>query len=61
MGGIYCQDCDIAPLVSDEVKRSNNATRQVGSIPLGVMPYAVDPEAADRLWRLSEHLTSIFY
>ena len=55
MGGVYCQDCDIAPLVSDE------ANRQVGSLPLGVMPYAVDPEAADRLWRLSEQLTSTFY
>jgi len=61
MGGLYCQDCDIAPLVSDEVKRSNNATRQVGSIPLGVMPYAVDPEAADRLWSLSEQLILVPY
>jgi hypothetical protein len=25
-------------------------------MPLGVMPYAVNPEAADRLWRLSEQL-----
>ncbi len=60
MGGVYCQNCDIAPLV-DEAKRSNDAIRQVGSMPLGVMPYAVDPEAADRLWSLSEHLTSTFY
>ena len=29
-----------------------------GSIPLGVLPHAVDPQTADRLWRLSEHLTS---
>jgi hypothetical protein len=26
------------------------------SMPLGVMPYAVDSDAADRLWRLSERL-----
>ena len=23
---------------------------------LGVMPYAIDPESADRLWKLSERL-----
>jgi len=56
MGGVYCQDCDIAPLVSEEM-----AANQFGSIPLGVMPHAVDRHAADRLWRLSEQLTSTFY
>ena len=56
MGGVYCQDCDIAPLVSEEL-----AANQFGSIPLGVLPHAVDPEAAERLWHLSEHLTSTFY
>jgi NAD(P)-dependent dehydrogenase (short-subunit alcohol dehydrogenase family) len=50
-GGVYCQDYDIAPLVSEEL-----ATNQFGSIPLGVMPHAVDPQAADRLWSLSEDL-----
>ena len=56
MGGVYCQDCDIAPLVSEEL-----AANQFGSIPLGVMPHAVDRHSADRLWRLSEHLTSTVY
>jgi len=56
MGGVYCQDCDIAPLVSEEL-----AANQFGSIPLGVMPHAVDPQAADRLWSLSEQLTSTLY
>ena len=32
------------------------ANRQVGSIPLGVMSFAVDPEPAGRLWTLSEQL-----
>lgn len=59
MGGVYCQDCDVAPLVSEEMMKSTDAIRQVGSIPLGVMPYAVDPKAADRLWSLSEQLTGI--
>src|SRR5713101_8070543 len=56
MGGVYCQDCDIAPLVSEEI-----AANQFGSLPRGVMPHAVDPEAADRLWSLSEQLTSTLY
>jgi NAD(P)-dependent dehydrogenase (short-subunit alcohol dehydrogenase family) len=55
MGGVYCQDCDIAPLVSEE-----NATNPFGSIPLGVMPHAVDRQAAERLWHLSEQLTNTF-
>jgi NAD(P)-dependent dehydrogenase (short-subunit alcohol dehydrogenase family) len=51
MGGVLCQDCDIAPLVSQ-----TNFAAQLGSLPLGVLPYAVDPEAADRLWDLSDRL-----
>lgn len=52
MGGVYCQNSDIAPLVSEEI-----AANQFGSMALGVMPHAVDQQAADRLWSLSEHLT----
>ncbi|MDB5980165.1 MAG: dehydrogenase [Pseudomonas sp.] len=48
MGGVYCENCDVAPLLS--------ADGEVGSISRGVMPYAVDPEAAERLWQLSEQL-----
>jgi NAD(P)-dependent dehydrogenase (short-subunit alcohol dehydrogenase family) len=61
IGGLYCENCDVAPLVSevDEAKRNSPEIRQVGSRPLGVMPYAVDPEAAERLWTLSERLTGI--
>jgi NAD(P)-dependent dehydrogenase (short-subunit alcohol dehydrogenase family) len=59
MGGVYCENCDIAPLVEDEAKRSNDPVRRVGSMALGVMPYAVDPEAADRLWSLSERLLGL--
>lgn len=61
MGGVYCENCDIAPGVprKDEADRSSDAIRQVGSMSLGVMPYAVGPEAAARLWRLSEHLAGL--
>jgi hypothetical protein len=51
MGGVYCQNSDIAPLVSEEI-----ATNQFGSMALGVMPHALDPQVADRLWSLSEQL-----
>lgn len=47
-GGAYCQDCDIAePAASDDML--------VG----GVKPWAVDPEAAARLWELSCELTGL--
>jgi len=47
MGGIYCEDCDIArALPSDDSKELH-----------GVRPRATDPVAAGRLWQLSEQLT----
>jgi NAD(P)-dependent dehydrogenase (short-subunit alcohol dehydrogenase family) len=54
MGGVYCQNSDIAPLVSDSL-----AANPIGSMALGVMPHAVDPDAADRLWSLSEQLLGL--
>jgi NAD(P)-dependent dehydrogenase (short-subunit alcohol dehydrogenase family) len=47
MGGVYCQDCDIAIVVSAD------------STEMGVVPWAIDPELADRLWHLSERLTGV--
>jgi NAD(P)-dependent dehydrogenase (short-subunit alcohol dehydrogenase family) len=55
MGGLYCENVEVAPLVSlNESTQWNDddSTRMVG-----VMPYAVDREVADRLWSLSEQLT----
>ncbi|MFZ2061758.1 MAG: oxidoreductase [Candidatus Binatus sp.] len=54
MGGVYCQNCDIALLVTETL-----AANQFGSMALGVMPHAVDPDAADRLWSLSEQLLGL--
>jgi NAD(P)-dependent dehydrogenase (short-subunit alcohol dehydrogenase family) len=54
MGGIYCENVEVARLVSPEESTDwgpDDSTRK-----LGVMPYAVDPDAADRLWALSEEL-----
>ena len=45
-GGVYCEDCDIARVVPDD------------SSGLGVRPYAIDPEHAERLWSLSLTLTA---
>jgi NAD(P)-dependent dehydrogenase (short-subunit alcohol dehydrogenase family) len=53
MGGVYCEDCDIAELAPDtEATAAGQAT-----LSSGVRPWAVDPAAAERLWTLSEQLT----
>ena len=44
-GGVYCEDCDIAPIVPGD-----------GELHSGVRPWAVDKAAAEALWVLSEKL-----
>ncbi len=51
MGGVYCEDCDIAR----PVEADNDMTRG------GVAPWARDPAAAERLWALSERLTGVTF
>jgi hypothetical protein len=52
-GGVYCMDVDIAEVISD-------FTPQVpGQQPTGVLPWAIDPELAERLWQLSEEMTGV--
>ncbi|MGO6738792.1 SDR family NAD(P)-dependent oxidoreductase [Rhizobium leguminosarum] len=46
MGGLYCEDCDIAIRAAD-------------GEPGGVSDHAADPEEAARLWILSARLTGI--
>jgi NAD(P)-dependent dehydrogenase (short-subunit alcohol dehydrogenase family) len=48
MGGVYCQDVDVAGILPAD-SASN----------VGVRAYAIDPEAAERLWSLSEELTGV--
>ena len=55
LGGLYAQDCDIAPLVEP----SDALNIEFGSPPPGVMTYAVDPEIATQLWSVSEKLTHV--
>jgi hypothetical protein len=46
MGDVYCEDADVARSVFPGHKELN-----------GVLPWAIDLEAAERLWTLSERLT----
>jgi NAD(P)-dependent dehydrogenase (short-subunit alcohol dehydrogenase family) len=50
-GGVYCWDCDIAEVVSDFDDRDQKI--------IGVLPRAIDPDLAERLWRLSEEMTGV--
>jgi NAD(P)-dependent dehydrogenase (short-subunit alcohol dehydrogenase family) len=47
MGGVYCQDVEVAEVQSDSASVR------------GVLPGAIDSEAAKRLWILSEELTGV--
>jgi hypothetical protein len=42
-GGVFCEDCQIAAIIDDPADSE-----------WGVMRYALDAEAAERLWTLSE-------
>ncbi|RKD31606.1 SDR family NAD(P)-dependent oxidoreductase [Lacrimispora algidixylanolytica] len=50
MGGVYCEDCNIAEEVSADSLKAN-----------GVRPWAINPDYAKKLWRLSERLTSVTF
>jgi len=47
IGGVYCEDCDIAELVPAD------------ATGLGVRAYAADPDEAARLWAYSAELTGV--
>jgi len=50
IGGLYLEDCNIAVAVPDE-----------RYIPFGVRPYAIDMEAAERLWAILEEMTGVVF
>ncbi|VBB06927.1 short-chain dehydrogenase/reductase sdr [Lucifera butyrica] len=50
LGGVYCEDCNIAQAVSADSDE-----------PYGVRPWAINPELATRLWKLSEELTGVTF
>lgn len=49
MGGVYCEDCNIAEAVADP------------SSPFGVLPWAIDGEMAQRLWKISKELMGAIF
>jgi NAD(P)-dependent dehydrogenase (short-subunit alcohol dehydrogenase family) len=50
MGGVYCENGDIATLGEEGVPLNLEDSSKL----FGVLPYAIDPDAAHRLWTLSE-------
>lgn len=50
IGGVYCEDTDVAEAVAADAET-----------PTGVRPWAIDPDAAERLWELSERWTDVRY
>lgn len=59
-GGVYCADSDIT-LVLPEGDAVNLGTEDRSNRLTGVEAYAIDPQAADELWRRSEELTGISF
>jgi Dehydrogenases with different specificities (related to short-chain alcohol dehydrogenases) len=59
IGGVYCADVNIAPLAQLEEGKKMNDVEASENRLIGVMPYAVDTEEANRLWNLSEKLTGV--
>jgi NAD(P)-dependent dehydrogenase (short-subunit alcohol dehydrogenase family) len=45
MGGLYCEDCDIAPLADENSQRYHHAREWIGN-----------EERADRLWSMTEEM-----
>jgi hypothetical protein len=57
MGGLYCENTDVAPI---ELTDPSHAWTPADSTShTGVMPYAIDPEAAGRLWSVSSELLGL--
>jgi NAD(P)-dependent dehydrogenase (short-subunit alcohol dehydrogenase family) len=55
-GGLYAQDCDIAPILDHTDPEVIDAANSFGPAALGVMDYALDRDSAGSLWMLSEEL-----
>jgi NAD(P)-dependent dehydrogenase (short-subunit alcohol dehydrogenase family) len=48
VGGRYCENCHVGPLVAEDVT--------ISGVSEGVRAYALDPKAAEALWKKSEQL-----
>lgn len=56
IGGVYLMDNDVAPLDGVDAEADPDIAASSLDTSGGVRPYAVNPEAAQRLWELSERL-----
>lgn len=52
IGGVYCEDADIAPLVKETPGSFNTG---------GVLNYSLDETSAKKLWALSEEMTGVAF
>ena len=54
IGGVYCENVEVANVVPPNERSGwagDDSTRKVG-----VMPHAIDPASADRLWTSSDRM-----
>ncbi|CDG82591.1 oxidoreductase [Janthinobacterium agaricidamnosum] len=57
LGGLYCENTEVGSIISAQDARqpyTGNGPRKTG-----VLPHALDPQAAARLWQLSVALTGV--
>ena len=54
-GGVYCLDVDIARVITKDAQNG------LADVLTGVLPWAIDPDLAERLWDISEKMTCIKY
>jgi NAD(P)-dependent dehydrogenase (short-subunit alcohol dehydrogenase family) len=55
IGGVYCEDADIAELDLDNFGKDNGLGMR------GVQPYSLDEASAKKLWDLSEKMTGVVF
>ncbi len=59
MGGVFCVNSNIAPLMQVQPENFTISESHSGKRDNGVAPYAVDRDAAARLWDISEEMTGV--
>ena len=57
LGGVYCENVEVAEIVPPE-ERTNFAADD-SARKVGVMPFAIDPESARKLWLVSNDLLGL--
>lgn len=55
IGGVYCENCNIAEIDHGQIEHRYDDPSTI----YGVQPYSIDPENAERLWKLSEEMTGL--